>query len=116
MAELTGLPIPRIDWTSSDLTQTFKRFKALCVLLFEGPLKDKSEEEKVNYLKIWSGEEGIELVETWNLSNEDKKKLQPHWERFEHYIAPKSNFRLSRFKLRSMTQAQGESVDSFVKK
>ena len=116
MAELTGLPIPKLDWNAPDLNQNYKRFKALCELLFKGPLKEKSEEELVSYLKIWSGEEGIELVETWNLSNDDKKKLQPHWDRFETHIAPKSNFRLARFKLRGMKQAQGETVDSFIKK
>ena len=102
MAELTGLPIPKLDWNAPDLNQNYKRFKALCELLFKGPLKAKSEEELVSYLKIWSGEEGIELVETWNLSNDDQKKLQPHWDRFETHIAPKSNFRLARFKLRGM--------------
>jgi len=30
---------------------------------------------KVKYHLIWSGEEGIELVSTWNLSDEDANKL-----------------------------------------
>jgi len=67
-----------------------------CELYFSGPLKDKSEEEQVSYLLIWSDEEGIELVSTWSLS--------------------KSNFRLSRYKLHTLKQESGDTVDSFLKK
>ena len=70
--------------------------------MFSGPLKEKSEEEQVSYLQIWSGEQGIELVQTWNLTEGDSKKLSPYWERFQKYVAPKTNFRLARFKLRIM--------------
>ncbi|KAK3752542.1 hypothetical protein QZH41_016321, partial [Actinostola sp. cb2023] len=59
------------------------------------PLTAKSEEEKISYLLIWSGEEGIELVSTWSLTNEEKKKLSTYWKKFEEYVAPKSNFRLA---------------------
>ncbi|XP_048583273.1 uncharacterized protein LOC125562956 [Nematostella vectensis] len=93
-----------------------KKFKAKCELIFDGPLKSKSEEEKVKYLLLWSGDDGIETVSTWNLTNEEKKKLDTYWTKFEEFIAPKSNFRLSRFKLRTMRQEDDESVDKFMKR
>jgi hypothetical protein len=68
MAELAGLPSPRMDWNAADLPQTFRRFKATCELYFTGPLKEKSEGEKISYLLIWTGDEGIELVSTWLLT------------------------------------------------
>ena len=116
MAELAGLPTPRMDWSSTDTPQALKKFKNLCQLYFSGPLKDKSEEEQVSYLLIWSGEEGIELVSTWTLTADDKKKLSTYWEKFEEYVAPRSNFRLARYKLRTLKQEPDESVDSFLKK
>ena len=116
MAELAGLPTPRMDWSSSDAPQALKKFKNLCELYFSGPLKDKSEEEQVSYLLIWSGEEGIELVSTWSLTADERKKLSTYWEKFEEYVAPRSNFRLARYKLRTLKQEPGESVDSFLKK
>ena len=76
MAALAGLPIPRMDWSSTDAPQALKKFKSLCQLYFAGPLKDKSEEEQVSYLLIWSGEEGIELVSTWSLTTDEKEKTQ----------------------------------------
>jgi len=118
MAELAGLPTPRMDWSSSDAPQALKKFKNLCELYFSGPLKDKSEEEQVIYLLIWSGEEGIELVSTWTLTADEKKKLSTYWKKFEDYmyVAPKSNFRLSRYKLCTLKQEPRETVDSFLKK
>ena len=116
MAELAGLPTPRMDWSSSDAPQALTKFKNLCELYFTGPLKEKSEEEQVSYLLIWSGKEGIELVSTWTLTADEKKKLSTYWKKFEDYVAPKSNFRLSRYKLRTLKQEPGETVDSFLKK
>ena len=116
MAELAGLPVPRMDWHSSDAPQALKKFKAFAELYFKGPLIDKSEEEKISYLLIWSGEEGIELASTWSLSADEKKKLDTYWSKFENYVSPKSNFRLARYKLRTLQQQQDETVDSFLKK
>ncbi|XP_048583876.1 uncharacterized protein K02A2.6-like [Nematostella vectensis] len=116
MAELTGLTSPRMDWNATDLQQALKKFKATVELYFSGPLKSKSEEEKVSYLLIWTGEEGIELVSTWSLTSDEKKKLSTYWEKFEECVAPKSNFRLARFKLRTLKQKDDEPVDSFIKK
>lgn len=116
MADLAALPVPSMDWHSSDAPQTFKKFKALCELILSGPLKDKSEEEKVKYLLIWSGEEGIELVSTWNLGDAESKLLNTYWTKFQDYVTPKSNFRLSRYKLRSLKQGASEPVDAFIRK
>jgi hypothetical protein len=62
MVGLSGLPIPSIDSHAPDAPQAFKKFKARCQLNFNGPLKEKTEEEQVSYLLIWSGDDGIEFV------------------------------------------------------
>ncbi|EDO29491.1 predicted protein [Nematostella vectensis] len=48
MAELAGLTSPRMDWSSTDLPQAFKKFRATCELYFSGPLKEKSEPLETN--------------------------------------------------------------------
>jgi hypothetical protein len=70
---VTGLATPHLDWHAADLPQALKKFKAVCVLYFFGPLKSKSEQEKISYLLIWTGDEGIELASTWDLSDEEGK-------------------------------------------
>jgi hypothetical protein len=44
---VTGLATPRLDWHAADLPQALKKFKAVCELYFSGPLKSKSEQEKI---------------------------------------------------------------------
>ena len=105
-----------MDWSSTDLPQAFRKFKATCQLYFTGPLKGKTEEGKVSYLLIWTGDEGIELVNTFSLTEDERKKLDTYWTKFEEYVAPKSNFRLARYKLRTLRQEPGEAIDSFLKK
>ena len=116
MAELTGLPSPRINWSATDLPQALRKFKATGELYFSGPLKEKSEGEKISYLLIWTGDEGIELVSTWSLTETESTKLDTYWTKFEECVVPKSNFRLARYKLRVLKQDKGESVDCFIKK
>ena len=116
MAELAGLPIPHMDWSSSDAPQALRKLKNLCHLYFSGSLKGKSEEEQISFLLIWSGDEGRELASTWTPSADEKKNLSTYWTKFEDYVAPRSNFRLFRNKLRTVKQEPSETVDSFLMK
>ena len=107
MAELAGIPIPHMDWCSSDAPQALRKFKDICQLYFSGPLKEKSEPEQISFLLIWSGDEGRELASTWTLTGDEKK---------EDYVATRSNFGLARYKLRAIKQEPSEAVDSFLTK
>lgn len=53
--EAYGVPAPRMDWDSSNLPDAWRRFKQL---MFSGPLKDKSEEQKCSFLLLWLGDKG----------------------------------------------------------
>ena len=92
MAEQAGLPATKMDWHASDTPQALKKFKAVCELYFSGPLKEKSEQEKISYLLIWSGDEGIELVSTWSLTDEEQTKLDTYWAKFESYVSQRATF------------------------
>jgi len=52
MAELAGLPIPHVDWSSSDAPETLRKFKNLCQLYFSSPLNEKSEPEQISFLLV----------------------------------------------------------------
>ena len=54
---LSGIP-------SSNLPEQLEKFKLHVELVFSGPLKDKSEEDKVSYLLLWIGEEGRYIYKT----------------------------------------------------
>ena len=75
-------------------------------------MNEKSEEEQISFLLIWSGDEGRDLASTVD----EKKKLSTYWKKFEDYVAPRSSFRLARYKLRTVKQEPSETADSFLKK
>ncbi len=114
MAELTGVPIPSMNWQDGNLSEAFRKFKQLCEFIFDGPLSEKDDKIKVRYLLLWAGQEGRDIRQSWDLSTEDQDKLDVHWTRFEAFVKPKSNFRVSRFQLRALKQGQGEPVDAFM--
>ena len=45
---------PKMDWSSGDLPSAWKAYKQHCEFTFGGPLKQKNEEVKFNYLMLWA--------------------------------------------------------------
>ena len=62
MASLQGLPTPTIDWTDRSIDAAFENFHETCTLIFDGPLAEVADKIKVNYLKLWAGEEGRRII------------------------------------------------------
>ena len=73
--DLSGIPNPSIDWNSSNLPEQWEQFQTHVELIFSGPLKAKSEEEKASYLLLWIGDEGRKIYKTWTLQAEESKLL-----------------------------------------
>ena len=105
---------PRMDWDAKDLPLAFKSFKEHCNFMFGGPLKSKSEEEKCNYVMLWAGEKGRNIYSTWTLTNEERKQLAIHYEKFENYCKPKSNKIYSRYIFMRIEQGTDEPFEQFV--
>ncbi|XP_062603293.1 uncharacterized protein K02A2.6-like [Saccostrea cucullata] len=114
--ELCGIPPPIMDWSSSNLREAWKKFEQHVKLIFAGPLKEKNEEEQVSYLLLWIGEKGRDIYNTFPaFSNDDMKKLQPHYDRFLRYVQPKLNPIFARYKFNNEVQGTN-TFDQFVTK
>ena len=88
--ELSGITPPKFDWEDTNLPEQWERFKRHIELIFKGPLKDKSEEEKVAYLPLWIGEKGRDVHATWTgISATDAKKLDTYYKKFKDHVQPK---------------------------
>ena len=105
---------PKIDWESGDLPGTWKKFKSHTEFMFNGSLKEKTEEEKCSYLMIWVGEKGRDVYSTWHITNEEKKKLETYYTKFQAYFQPKSNKVFSRYKFQCRVQQENETCEEFV--
>ena len=83
-------------------------------LMFSGPLKAKTEEEKVSYLLLWVGDKGRDIRHTWtDLTADDAKKLDTFYERFKKHVRPTLNPIFARYQFNNEIQGS-EAIDSFV--
>ena len=71
-----------MGWSSGDLPSAWKAFKQHCDFTFGGPLKQKSEKVKCNYLMLWVGDKGREIYSMWELGAEEAKKLNTYYTKY----------------------------------
>ena len=114
MAEALTGSTPQLNWDAGDLPKAWQTFRTHVEFMFNGPLKSKSEEEKVNYLMIWVGDKGREIYGTWTLTNDEKKSLEAHYNKFKAYVEPKSNRVFARYKFQCIVQSNGDTIEQFV--
>ena len=112
--DLSGIPPPVMNWDASNLAKEWKKFKLHVELIFKGPLKSKSEEEKVSYLLLWIGQQGRDVYKTWTgISEENAKKLETYYTRFKNHVQPKLNPIFARYCFNNEVQGS-DSIDAFV--
>ena len=75
-----------------------KRFKQHCQFTFGGPLSDKTEKAKVNYLMTYIGDKGREVYGTFEFAPAaaggqaaEQDTLAGVYAKFAEYVAPKTN-------------------------
>lgn len=78
-----------MDWNAPDLVTQWKSFKQHCQFWFAGPLIKASEAQKCNYVMIWIRDKGRDIYSTWDLSEEDGKKLDVLYTNCEKHVKPK---------------------------
>lgn len=80
---------PKMDWNAPDLVTQWKSFKQHCQFWFAAPLIKASEAQKCNYVMIWIRDKGRDIYSTWDLSEEDGKKLDVLYTNFEKHVKAK---------------------------
>jgi hypothetical protein len=131
--ENLGLPNPSMNWESPALTETWDKFKQHCNLMFDGPLSEKNQRQRVSYLLLWVGERGRDIYSTFKFAPardavaatdtqpsilavpaEDPYHLETVYGKFKDYVTPKSNVIFAHYKFYNKVQGPNESVDNFV--
>lgn len=84
--EAFSVPTPKMDWDSSNLPDAWWRFKQHAELMFTGPLKTKTEEEKCSFLLLWIRDKGRDISNTWTLTKDNAKMLQTYYDGFSAYL------------------------------
>ena len=118
MADMDKGPI--LDWTNvSGLLECYRKWKKKVEVLFKGPLNAVNPAVKCNYIIYWSGEEGIELTDKWEiegkLDDTNREKPVRYFALFEEHIAPKSNILIAILELKRSFQGSMSLEDFHTK-
>lgn len=112
---LSGIKPPDFDWSSTNLPETWQKFRQHADLIFAGPLSDKDEVVQRTYILLWIGQKGRDVYSTWTFSEDNVKLLKPLYDKFEKYVQPKANPIFARYKFNNITQGS-DTFDEFVTK
>ena len=105
-----------MDWSANEgLYSRFKLWKQQCELFFTGPLVKIEEKIQCKYLLYWSGARGIDLFNSWDLSEDEQKLLESYWKGFENAVKPQSNELMSAWELHELKLGD-MSIEEFITK
>ncbi len=111
---------PSMNWNACDLDKEWKRFKQHCQFTFLGPLHQKNELQKVNYLMTYIGDKGREIYQTFTWAAvvqgqpEEYETIIGVTAKYDLYVAPKKNQIRSTVIFNRRRQEQSERFDNFV--
>ena len=107
---------PEMDFAVSDVTnlpEKWRKWKHTAELYLSLAMPNKSEKEKCQAFLYIIGQQGRDIYETLNFSEDEKFKLEPMFEKFERYCKPKQNVSVERYKFNTL--AQGTStIDQYI--
>ncbi|KAB0796868.1 hypothetical protein PPYR_10929 [Photinus pyralis] len=100
---------------SEDVAENWKLFKQRFQIFLEATeYTKKSGSVQVAMLLNTIGDDGLQLFNTFNLSNEDRKDIGKVLQCFEDHCIPRKNQVFNRYKFFNRNQAEGESFDNFL--
>ena len=90
---------PTMDWMVNDgLYHLFRTWKLKCENILECELATLSKSRQCKKLISWSGNDGMDLVVSWGLTDSDIS-LEILWTKFEEFCKPQANEVRARFDL-----------------
>ena len=104
---------PKMDWTVNDgLYHRFLKWKLKCENILDCELANISVIRRCKKLISWSRDDGMDLVVSWNL-NDEELTLETLWTKFKEFCKPQSNEVRARFDLLTSFRQGDKSVDEW---
>ena len=104
---------PKMDWTVNDgLYHRFCKWKLKCENILECKLATLSESRQCKKLISWSGDDGMDLVVSWGLTDGDLT-VETLWMKFEEFCKPQANEVRARFDLLTNFRQGDKSVNEW---
>ena len=103
----------KMDWTVNDgLYHRFLKWKLKCENILDCELATLSETRQCKKLISWSGDDGMDLVVSWGLTDGDIT-LETLWNKFEEFCKPQANEVRAGFDLLTSFRQGDKSVDEW---
>lgn len=101
--------------TDGNLAENWKNFRRqLDIFMIASELNAKTSEIKAAVVLNLVGQEAIELFDTFDLTDEQKKNYDEVLKAFETFCKPKTNELYERYMFNKRDQKEGESFDTFL--
>jgi hypothetical protein len=109
---MDGIKAPVMDWTKPDRVGSYKLFKQKVQMYFQA--KSVHADRQVSHILLLTGDEGLAMFNSWDLSDDDQKKADVVWTKFDAQIEPTSSFRVEQLNFQHMKQKPEETSNDFV--
>ena len=107
-------PTPPKWKNNENILEDFKKFKRSFMCIFDGPMAHITNDKvKTTMFLIWAGPDAEDIYENLHLSSSQQYNLNAVLKAFERYNKPICNFRVARFKFRSIRQKDTETINTF---
>ena len=91
-----------------------KKFKQSCMCIFDGPMAHITNGKvKTNMFLIWTGPDAEDIYENLHPSSTQQYEIDAVLEAFERYCKLICNFRVARWKFRSVKQHDTKTINTF---
>ena len=108
-----------MKWDNPNRAEAISLFRQQCEMLFRRK-KITDPQDQIDEILLRTGEKGILKFNSWGLSDDDKKRPDIVWKKFEEYGQSNQNFRVARLALRNVNQKidsntnEPETMDEFI--
>ena len=107
------MEVPTMNWSAKNVIEAFKLRKQKMGIYFS--ITVKKDENQIPFILKGCEDEGLRRYNTFKLSEEDKKKPDVLWSRFEEQLKiSRPNFRAARLDLHYMYQKKEETLNGFI--
>ena len=108
-------PPGEMDFDSTDLSRTWKRWSEEMQLYMELAMEGPDEKVRVKMFLYIIGSKGREIYEILHFEKaRDERTFQDGMNAFEEHCNPKKNETVERYKFFTRFQEEGESIEKFV--
>ena len=103
-----------LDLSSSNLSESWRRWSQTMKLVLSGPLASKSEDVKCSFFLLVIGQEARDVYNTWTFTADEWDKTDVLFKKFEKYCKPRKNLTVIQHMFNSRVQGVLKTADQFI--